>query len=149
MDWHHGFPPEDSLMMVPVSGRKEDVNSQGRYGLPVSCECFCRSVTAGRLPACVFCFLSTFGLNTCGRSADVGRLALPPCWLAAARGSGVTKSSGTRRSSLGGGHFAIGLFFGWPGSTIHARCMGAVGGCPDVTGYSLHNLIQQPNLGEL
>jgi hypothetical protein len=35
---------------------KDDLSLQGHYGLPVSCERFCRSVTAGRLPACVFAF---------------------------------------------------------------------------------------------
>ena len=54
MDWHHGLLPEDSLMVVPVG-----VSLQGHYGLPVSCERFCRSVTAGRLPAC-FLFLLAF-----------------------------------------------------------------------------------------
>jgi len=41
-----------------AKGSKDDLSLQGHYGLPVSCERFCRSVTAGRLPACVLCFFA-------------------------------------------------------------------------------------------
>ena len=119
MDWHHGFPPEDSLMMVPVSGRKEDVNSQGRYGLPVSCECFCRSVTAGRLPACVFAFDRFL---TCLLGGAVPTSSVLLCRTVIGRGRDQCGKSS--REDTRGLHpwvadvLRLSCFFGWLGSTI-------------------------------
>ena len=124
-----------------AKGSKDDLSLQGHYGLPVSCERFCRSVTAGRLPACVFVAFELFWPEYLGAQCRRRVTCITPLLMAAARSRGVTKSSGTRRSSLGcgrvyrtSGHFALGCFLVGRVSVIHARVMMAVGGCPDVFG---------------
>ena len=123
-----------------ANGSKDDLSLQGHYGLPVSCERFCRSVTAGRLPACVFAFELVWP-EYLGAQCRRRATCITPLLTAAAGGSGVTKSSGTRRSSLGcgrvgrtSGHFPLGCLLVGRVSVTHARVMMAVGGCPDVFG---------------
>ena len=157
-----------------ANGSKDDLSLQGHYGLPVSCERFCRSVTAGRLPACVFCFrliwpgylgalcrrrascLAALGLaSACESAVSASRedtRGLHP-WVA-----GILSSSAIRDNldclgwiqllSMGTEPMTrlccywVGL--GRPSCAVHEGRRG-VSGCSRIF---LHNLIQQPNLGE-
>ena len=66
------------------------MNLQGRYGLPASCECFCRGATAGRLPASVLLVFEFF-FEACILLLELTAV-------------------GIRKSIQAGGHFVLGCF---------------------------------------
>ena len=98
---------------------KDDLSLQGHYGLPVSCKRFCRSVTAGRLPACVFFFRLVWPgyLGALCRRRASCLAALGP----ASAGDSAVRAS--REDTRGlhpwvAGILAIVLLLGWPGSAV-------------------------------